>query len=265
MTTAIRLSVILITKNEAERLPRCLESVRSIADEIVVLDSGSTDATLEIARRYTDKVYSRPDWPGFGPQKNRALDMASGDWVLSLDADEWLTPELATEIQTALQAPVAEVYEIPRLSSFCGRPMRHSGWWPDHVARLFKRGSARFSDDLVHERLVQVSPRPPGEGLGERVSGRFHHPLRHETYRTLDEMLVKLNRYSTDGAQNHLNRDKRGGLGKAVGRGLWAFVRTYVIRAGFLDGREGFLLAVANAETTYYRYLKLMYLAEKKA
>ncbi len=251
MTTAIRLSVILITKNEAERLPRCLESVRAIADEIVVLDSGSTDATLEIARRYTDKVYSRPDWPGFGPQKNRALDMASGDWVLSLDADEWLTPELATEIQTALQAPVAEVYEIPRLSSFCGRPMRHSGWWPDHVARLFKRGAARFSDDLVHERLVFKG-----------TAVELKNPLRHETYRNLDEMLVKLNRYSTDGAQNHLNRDKRGGLGKAIGRGLWAFVRTYVIRAGFLDGREGFLLAVANAETTYYRYLKLMYLRE---
>ena len=245
------LSVILITKNEAERLPRCLESVRELADEIVVLDSGSTDATLEIARRYTDKVYSRPDWPGFGPQKNRVLDAASGDWVLSLDADEWLTPELAAEVRAVLQAPAAAVYEIPRLSSFCGRPMRHSGWWPDYVARLFKRGSARFSDDLVHERLVF-----------EGTAAQLKNPLRHETYRTLDEMLVKLNRYSTDGAQNHRNRGKRGGLGKAIGRGLWAFVRTYVIRAGFLDGREGFLLAVANAETTYYRYLKLMYLRE---
>jgi len=253
MTTALRLSVILITKNEAERLPRCLESVRGLADEIVVLDSGSTDATLEIARRHTDKVYSRPDWPGFGPQKNRALDYATGDWVLSLDADEWLTPELAAEIRQTLNAPQATVYEIPRLSSFCGRPMRHSGWWPDPVARLFKRDAARFSDDLVHERLV----------YSERAV-RLKAPLHHETYRNLDEMLVKLNRYSTDGAQNHHNRGKRGGLSKAIGRGLWAFVRTYVIRAGFLDGREGFLLAVANAETTYYRYLKLMYLAEKR-
>jgi glycosyltransferase involved in cell wall biosynthesis len=254
MTTALRLSVILITKNEAERLPRCLESVRGLADEMVVLDSGSSDATLEIARRYTDKVFVSPDWPGFGLQKNRALAYATGDWVLSLDADEWLTPELAAEIRQTLQAPQARVYEIPRLSSFCGRPMRHSGWWPDHVARLFQRGAARFSDDLVHERLV----------YSERAS-RLQKPLRHETYRTLDEMLVKLNRYSSDGAQNHRQRSKRGGLGKAIGRGLWAFVRTYVIRAGFLDGREGFLLAVANAETTYYRYLKLMYLIEEKA
>jgi glycosyltransferase involved in cell wall biosynthesis len=247
------ISVILITKNEAERLPRCLESVRDIADEIIVLDSGSTDATQEIARRYTDKVYSSPDWPGFGPQKNRVLDYATGDWVLSLDADEWLTPELAAEIRTILRNPVAEVYEVPRLSSFCGRPMRHSGWWPDHVARLFRRGAARFSNDLVHERLVFSG-----------VAIRLKNPLRHETYRNLDEMLVKLNRYSTDGAQNHLNHGKRGGLSKAIGRGLWAFVRTYFIRAGFLDGREGFLLAVANAETTYYRYLKLMYLGEKR-
>jgi len=254
MTTALRLSVILITKNEAERLPRCLESVRGLADEIVVLDSGSSDATLEIARRYTDQVHSSADWPGFGPQKNRALDYATGDWVLSLDADEWLTPELAAEIRQTLQAPQAKVYEIPRLSSFCGRPMRHSGWWPDHVARLFQSGAARFSDDLVHERLV----------YSERAA-RLQNPLHHETYRTLDEMLVKLNRYSSDGAQNHHNRGKRGGLGKAIGRGLWAFVRTYVIRAGFLDGREGFLLAVGNAETTYYRYLKLMYLAERRA
>ncbi len=254
MTTALRLSVILITKNEAERLPRCLESVRGLADEMVVLDSGSSDATLEIARRYTDKVFVSPDWPGFGLQKNRALAYATGDWVLSLDADEWLTPELAAEIRQTLQAPQARVYEIPRLSSFCGRPMRHSGWWPDHVARLFQRGAARFSDDLVHERLV----------YSERAA-RLQKPLRHETYRTLDEMLVKLNRYSSDGAQNHRQRGKRGGLGKAIGRGLWAFVRTYVIRAGFLDGREGFLLAVANAETTYYRYLKLMYLMEGKA
>ncbi len=248
------LSVIIITKNEAERLPRCLESVREIADEIIVLDSGSTDATLEIARRYTDKVTVSADWPGFGPQKNRALDDATGDWVLSLDADEWLTQELAAEVVAVLKAPTAEVYEIPRLSSFCGRPMQHSGWWPDHVARLFRRGTARFSDDLVHERLVFSGS-----------TRRLKSPLNHETYRNLDEMLVKLNRYSTDGAENHLKHGKRGGLGKAIGRGVWAFVRTYVIRAGFLDGREGFLLAVANAETTYYRYLKLMYRAEGKA
>jgi glycosyltransferase involved in cell wall biosynthesis len=254
MSGLAALSVIVITKNEAERLPRCLESVRTIADEIVVVDSGSADATPDIARQYGARFTVTPDWPGFGPQKNRALAHATGDWVLSLDADEWLTPELAAEIRQVLQAPQSDVYALPRLSSFCGRPMRHSGWWPDHVTRLFKRGAARFSDDLVHERLMFSG-----------THAVLQEPIMHETYRTLDEMLVKLNRYSTDGAQNHIHQGKRGGLGRAIGRGLWAFVRTYVIRAGFLDGREGFLLAVANAETTYYRYLKLMYLAEGRA
>ena len=247
------LSVILITKNEAERLPRCLESVRGLADEIVVLDSGSTDATLEIARRYTDKVYVSPDWPGFGPQKNRVLDYATGDWVLSLDADEWLTPELAAEVRHTLQAPIAEVYEIPRLSSFCGRPMRHSGWWPDHVVRLFRRGAARFSDDLVHERLVFT-----GQVVGLKGI------LLHESFRTLEEVLNKANSYSSQGAQQALVRGKQGGLGRAIAHALWALIRTYVLKRGFLDGREGLMVAISNAEGVYYRYLKLMYLTEQK-
>lgn len=244
------LSVILITKSDAERLPRCLELVRGLADDVVVRDSDSTDANLEIARRYTENVFSSPNCPGFGPQKNRALDYTCGDRVLSLDADEWLTPELGAEIRQTLQAPRTAVYEIPRLSSFCGRPMRHSGWWSDYLARLFRRGSVWFSNALVHERLLYTG-----------TAARLKNPLRDNTYRNLDEMLAKLGRYSSDGAQNHRNR---GGLGKAIALGIWAFVRTYVIRAGFLNGREGFLLAVSNAETTYYRYLKLMYLAEGK-
>jgi len=252
MTTALRLSVILITKNEAERLPRCLESVRGLADEIVVLDSGSSDATLEIARRYTDQVHSSADWPGFGPQKNRALDYASGDWVLSLDADEWLTPELAAEIRQTLQAPQAKVYEIPRLSSFCGRPMRHSGWWPDHVARLFKRSTARFSEDLVHERLVF-------DGYAMALKGI----LNHESFRSLEDVLNKANAYSSHGAQQAFERGCSGSLGKAIAHSAWTFIRTYCLKKGFMDGREGLMLAISNAEGVYYRYLKLMHLVER--
>ncbi len=246
-----RLSVILITKNEASRLAATLEAV-AFADEIVVLDSGSTDGTVEVARRYTDQVRVSPDWPGFGPQKNRVLDLATGDWVLSLDADERVTPELAAEIEAAIAAPAFDMYELPRLSSFCGRSMRHSGWWPDYVPRLFRRGSARFSDDLVHERLVFQ---------GE--TGRLKAPLLHESFRTLDELLAKVNHYSSAGAEQALARGKRGSLGKAVGHGLWAFLRTYLLRAGFLDGREGFMLAVSSAEAVYYRYAKLIYLREQ--
>lgn len=240
-------SVILIAKNESAVIRRALASV-AWADEIVVLDSGSTDDTVAICREYTDKVFVT-DWPGFGPQKNRALAHATGDWVLSIDADEHLTPELAQEIRATLAAPQAVAYTLPRLSSFCGRYMRHSGWWPDPVLRLFRRDAGRFTDDRVHERVVV-------DGRVGALGGR----LLHESYRSLDQLLDKVNHYSREGALARHEKGKQAGLGTAIGHGLWAFVRTYFLRRGFLDGAEGFIVAVSNAEASYYRYLKLMYL-----
>lgn len=241
----MKLSVVVITKDEESAIGRCLDSVRW-ADEIVVLDSGSTDRTVEIAREHGARVEVSADWPGFGPQKNRALALAGGEWVLSLDADEWVPEDLAAEIRAAIVSPDGHAgFELPRSSSFCGREMRHSGWWPDHILRLFRRDAARFSEDIVHERVL----------LDGRV-GRLTRPLRHESFVSLHEVVDKMNRYSTAGAQMRVMRGKGGSVGAAVARGLWAFVRTYVLRAGFLDGREGFVLAVANAEGTYYRYLK---------
>ncbi|HEX8979099.1 MAG TPA: glycosyltransferase family 2 protein [Parasulfuritortus sp.] len=244
------LSVVIITKNEAGRLRPTLESVR-FADEIVVLDSGSDDGTADLAREYTDKVFVDPVWPGFGEQKNRALAHATGDWVLSLDADERVSAALQREIRSVIEGGDKPVYALPRLSSFCGRDIHHSGWWPDYVPRLFKRGAASFSPDLVHERL-----------LFEGEAGRLKNPLSHESFRTLDEVLDKINRYSTAGAEQALAKGKRGGLAKALFRGGWAFIRSYLLRAGFLDGREGLMLAISTAEGVYYRYLKLGYLAE---
>jgi hypothetical protein len=166
--------------------------------------------------------------------------------VLSLDADEWVTPALASEIRAAVErADAPEGFELPRLSSFVGREMRHSGWWPDYITRLFRRGAARFSDDLVHERVVVNG-----------AVGRLTEPLRHESFTSLEEVVDKMNRYSSASARMRVGRGKSGSVGGAVAHGLWAFIRTYVLRAGFLDGREGFVLAVANAEGTYYRYLK---------
>ena len=240
-----RLSVILITKNEAANIRACLESV-AWADEIVVVDSGSTDGTLEIVREFTARVYVHVDWPGFGPQKNRALNYATGDWVLSLDADERVTPELRAEIEAVLAAPQAEGYWIARRSSFCGRFMRHSGWYPDHVLRLFRRDAGRFSDALVHE-AVQLKGR----------TAHLRQALLHYPYRDLRDVLAKLDSYSTAAAVQLQQRGKRGGLARALLHGLWAFIRTYFLRAGFLDGREGFMLAVMNAENSYYRYIKL--------
>ncbi len=245
------LTVILITKNEATNIRACLESV-GWADEIIVVDSGSTDATVAIAKTMGAHVYEH-DWPGFGPQKNRALGYATKDWVLSLDADERVTPELRGEIEAVLRGGQFDSYLVSRLSNYCGRFMRHSGWYPDLLPRLFKRGSARFSDDLVHERLIV-----------DGAAGELRGMLLHYAFDDLEEVLRKVNQYSTAGAQMMQRRGRHTSLTGAVLRGMWSFVRTYVVRGGFLDGREGFMLAVSNAEGTYYRYLKLMLLNRKK-
>lgn len=253
MSESVSLSVIVIVKNESRVLAECLAAV-SWAQEIIVLDSGSTDDTVAIARQGATRVEST-DWPGFGPQKNRALDLATGDWVLSIDADERVTPELAEEIRDFLASPMAlkvDACTLPRLSSYCGRPIRHSGWWPDPVARLFRRGTCRFSEDRVHERLLTQGPLHPMKQV-----------LLHESFHTLEQVLSKVNHYSSEGALKLRDQGKKASLSTAISHGLWAFVRTYIFRLGFLDGREGWLLAVSNAEGTYYRYLKLMYLNER--
>jgi glycosyltransferase involved in cell wall biosynthesis len=237
----MKLSVILITMNEEDFVRACLESV-AWADEIIVVDSGSTDTTIDICREYTDRILVT-DWPGPGAQRNRAIDMATGDWILALDADEWVSPELKSEILTVISAAGDKVaFAMPRLSSFCGRYIRHSGWWPDRIVRLFKRGEARFNAELIHDHMIV-------DGKVGRLSGH----LMHEAYKDLADVLGKANRYSTDSAQVMFRQGRRASL------------QTYIIRTGFLDGREGLILAVYNAEVTYYKYLKLMYLkgAEK--
>ena len=247
-----KLSVIIITKNEEDNIRACLESV-AWANEIVVVDSASSDGTVNISKALGAQVHTTTDWPGFGAQKNRALSHATCEWVLSLDADERVTPELRTEIEAALNDPQEHAaFRIPRLSSFCGRYMHHSGWYPDYVTRLFRRGMAKFSDDLVHESLIVNG-----------MVGKLGQSLLHNTFHDLDELLVKINQYSTAGAQMLSEKNKTATLRKAVGHALWAFFRTYIIRAGFLDGREGFMLAVSTAESAYYRYAKLMLLNKR--
>jgi glycosyltransferase involved in cell wall biosynthesis len=248
----VSLSVIVITRNEEDMIGRCLASV-AWADEIIVLDSGSTDRTVALCRQSGARVVET-DWPGFGPQKNRALDHATGTWVLSLDADEYLTQEAQAEIQAVLApGPKTDAFRMPRLSSYCGRFMHHGGWYPDYVTRLFRRGHARFSDDLVHERLLVSGPI---ETLRE--------PLRHETYRDLEEVLRKVDDYSSAGAAMAAQSGQRGGVTLALAHGLWSFVRTYFIRKGLLDGAEGLMLAISNAETTYYKYMKLRLLGKQR-
>ncbi|MDX8386698.1 MAG: glycosyltransferase family 2 protein [Gallionella sp.] len=245
------LSVIIITKNEAANIRDCLKSV-DWANEVVVVDAGSTDETVEICKELGAHVYVH-DWPGFGAQKNRALDYATGDWVFSIDADERVTAELRAEIEAALQGHHHNAaYRMPRLSSFCGRYMRHSGWYPDYVTRLIRRGMGKFSDDLVHERLKV-----------DGMTGTMSNHLIHDTFHDLESLLAKVNQYSTAGALMMKDKNKSVSLKRAVASAVWAFFRTYILRAGFLDGREGFMVAVSTAEVTYYRYAKLLMLQNR--
>jgi glycosyltransferase involved in cell wall biosynthesis len=238
-----QLSAIVITRNEADNIGACLDSL-SFCDEKIVVDCGSTDSTIEIARKKGARVEIH-DWRGFGPQKNFALALATGTWVLSIDADERVTRELAAEIDRAIAYTLADGFELPRLSSFCGREMRHSGWFPDYVLRLFRRGKARFDDALVHERVIC-----------EGSLLRLKEPLIHHPVQKLEDALARMDRYSTASADALVASGRRVSFFAGIGHGLYAFVRTYFLKLGFLDGAEGFLLAVANAEGSYYRYMK---------
>jgi len=249
------LSVIVITKNEAARLPTCLASV-AFADELIVVDAGSTDGTADLARRMGARVIETQDWPGFGPQKQRALAAATGTWVLALDADEWLDSELAAAIRSVVGSevhcdaangpPGLAGYAVGRMSAFCGQWMRAGSWYPDLGVRLFRRGRARFSDDQVHERLLLDGP-----------SGRLPGLLLHNSITSLHDGLDKMNRYTTGRAADQRGRGRRGGLTAAIGHGLWAFIRSYWLRQGFRDGRLGFVLAMLDAQASCNRYLKL--------
>jgi glycosyltransferase involved in cell wall biosynthesis len=238
-----RITAITITKNNARDIGDCLDSL-SFCDERIVLDSGSEDRTVEIARGRGATV-AHQDWLGYGPQKNVALAMAHGDWILWLDADERITPALALSIQRTVEEGEACGYEMSRLSTFCGRPMRHSGWHPDYVLRLFRRERGRWSDGAGHDRVICEGP-----------VGRIAGVILHFAVRRLEDSIMRIDRYSTAGARDMLAAGRRAGFSSGITHGLWTFLRVYVLQCGFLDGKAGFLLAVANAEGTYYRYMK---------
>jgi glycosyltransferase involved in cell wall biosynthesis len=238
------ISVILITKNEAANIRDCLQSV-AWADEIIVVDSGSTDGTLQIAKEMGAQVYAH-DWPGFGPQKNRALAYASKDWIFSIDADERVTPALRAELEQAMQSGQADGYFCPRLSQFCGTFIHHSGWHPDYVLRLFKRGRGCFSDSLVHESIVL-----------QGTSTKLKTSLLHYSYLTMQDVERKVIHYSDAAAQQMMQAGKQTNWARAAISAGWAFMRTYIVRMGVLDGSAGFQIALMNMRTTYLKYRKL--------
>ena len=245
----VKVSAVLIVKNEANNLAACLQGL-VWADEIVVLDSGSRDNTVDVARVYTDKVYTATEWAGFGVQRQRAQSYATGDWVLMVDADEILTPALIAEIKAVVDDPVNMngVYALPRLSYCFGRFIRHSGWYPDYVVRLYPRQKAAYNAARVHEKLEYP------DSLKLR---KLRGDMLHYTYRDLEHYLVKSAHYASEWALQRELRGKSASLLQGVLHGLGCFVRMYLLRAGFLDGQQGLLLAILSAHSTFVKYADL--------
>jgi glycosyltransferase involved in cell wall biosynthesis len=235
----------VITLNEEERLRPCLESV-VWADEIVVVDAGSSDKTIAIAREFTDRVLFRA-WTGYGPQKNYALEQCSGDWILSLDADERVPESLREEVR-ALTAgqPAEDGFRVARKNVFHGQVMWHGGLYPDYQLRLLRRGKARFSDRAVHESARVDGP-----------TGRLRESLVHESYRDVADFLARTNRYTDLAAAELARAGRGGGLADLTVAPLWRFVRMYVLRAGCLDGWRGLILAALYAYYVFVRAAKV--------
>lgn len=246
------LSVIIITFNAAHCIRACLDSVR-FANEIIILDSGSTDDTLLIAKAYTDKIYYA-DWEGPGLQKNRALAYASCDWVLSIDPDEYLSDRLAQDLQTTIQdAHAHDAYDLVRRTGLCGEYMRFGDTANEKCLRLFKREKAIFNEHLVHESLAF-----------EGKKGKLKGLMFHDSNQDIDSLFRKVNVYSTLRATMQFKKGRTCKLHQAFLHGLARFIRGYILRLGFLDGFAGFIVALSAAEYTFYAYTKLWYLTRLK-
>lgn len=242
------LSVCIITHNEEANIARTLDSVRGIADEMIVVDSGSTDKTVELSRARGAKVFVE-EWRGFSKQKNVAMEKASGDWILSLDADEEVSPELATSIQKLLKsgaAPEFDAYMVARKNLYLNRWLKRSGYYPDRKLRLVRRGMGEFEDRAVHESMHSTGK-----------IGRLEGDLIHHAYSTLESFIEHANRYSSLGGQMVASERKVGfSVANIVLRPLVAFIYRYFFRLGFLDGREGLLVHLNHAAYVSWKYSK---------
>ncbi len=230
-----RLSIVMITYNSERYLKESLGSAL-FADEVLILDAGSQDNTLEIARALGAKVYQEP-WRGFGRQKQRAVELARNDWVFVLDSDEIITEELKREILGVLQNPEYDGYLVPRLNYFFGKPVKRCGLYPDYSLRLFNKKSGRFTEDPVHERVV----------INGKI-GKLKNHMLHYAYESVEEFIEKQNRYSTLGAKPSKF--------KAIISPFWTFFRLYFLKLGFLEGWRGFLISALYSQYTFWKYAK---------
>ncbi|EPS0984538.1 glycosyltransferase family 2 protein [Vibrio vulnificus] len=243
------LAVALIVKNEAANLDACLKTVEGWVDEIVILDSGSSDETEAVARRYTDKFFTNKEWPGFGPQRRLAQQYVESDYVLWLDADERVTPELKSSIQSTLQAAQPNsVFKLVRLNYFFGKAIRHCGWYPEYVVRMHHTQFTTYNDNLVHEKIIV-----PQEASVSSLKG----DLVHYPYKSLQHYLAKSSSYGEIWSKEKALRGKRSSVSKALGHAIGAFVKMYVIKRGFLDGKEGLILSLLSSYSVMVKYLYL--------
>jgi glycosyltransferase involved in cell wall biosynthesis len=242
----MKLSIGIITFNEEKILGRTLDSVKGIADEIIIVDSNSTDSTVEIAKSFGAKVFSE-DWKGFGVQKNSVLDKCNGEWILLLDADEVISTELAEKIDYIISND--SKYSVFKINLCCicfGKELKYGGWSNDYHIRLWKNGTVRYNDNLVHEGFI----------TNEDV-GKIREKIFHYSYLTLQDYFDKFNKYTTLGSKEYYKRNKKAGLFNLTLNPLFKFIRMYFIRCGFLDGIEGFMMACASSMYTMVKYFKL--------
>ncbi|MBN2093692.1 glycosyltransferase family 2 protein [candidate division KSB1 bacterium] len=246
-----KLSAILIVRDEEKNIKNCLESLRWVDEIVVLVDSRSTDATESIVRSFTENVFV-VEWQGYAGTKNFALSKAKGPFILWIDGDEVVTPELQTEIQEVLKAPVSvSGYEIPRLAFFLGRWIRHCGWYPGYVLRLFLKEKAHFNELLVHEGVNLT---------GERTKLKNH--LLHYTDRDIEHYFKKYNSFTTLAAQQLADKKRRFRVADLIFRPFFTFLKMYFLKFGFLDGLQGFLLCIFSANYVFTKYAKLWELYE---
>ena len=240
----MKISVAIITRDSADELERCLASA-AFADEIVVLDQNSQDRTAEVCRRHGASLH-QTEWLGFGATKDRAVALCRNRWVLSLDSDEEVTPELARAITALPEDPAEAAYTVNRLSRFLGTWIRHCGWHPDHVVRLFDTARAAFNHKPVHEGIETKGP-----------VGRLPGLLLHYTYATMEDYIDRLNRYTTLAAAEMHDQGRRAGPGTAVLRSLATFWRMWLLQGGLRDGMAGWLLCLSSSFYVLSKYTKL--------
>ncbi len=241
-----RISAVIITLNEERKIERALKSLQGLADEIVVIDSGSRDATEQICRRYTDRVLFR-EWTGYRDQKQFATDQARYPWVLSLDADEALSPELRSElIDWKAGSPGHQGYYLPRITFFLGRWIRHTTWYPDWQLRLFEKSRGRWEGGRIHESVTL-----------QGSTGRFSGKLQHYTYSSIDEYLEQLQTFTGLAAADYYDAGKRSSPWRMIFLPLTSFFDNYLLRRGFLDGTAGLVVSCLSATSVFFKYLKL--------